>query len=596
MSDTEQRITAKELLNKMGYSVADNIEGYDTAFHWKSKIAGGQTKNLYKYKSLLETMGNASILGPLSMFSNLQNKFIENSLTNPIEYQARIAALTDNHPDIFIDANEKIETLYAALLYDFCGYFLKFGHFDQEKAIYASTAPTGKEFLENKLKEFAWLESQYNSLGLTKLSALRELLKSLVIAVTETPIEGDEPFMSYNKDGTPALDFQEYLQEIRTRLELLYKYNAFDIQRFSERATGEKIGYSEYEIVEGSIIYMASLRHYFLPEGTEPNGKVVYMVSPLINMPEIFDLAQEKSVVEGMLHQGYTIYMVDYGNPDIDQTVLGLDFYGKLIHDKYLDLIKQRHPDQEILVLGYCIGGTLMLPYLARRAEERFAAGENMDIKKVALMASPAKFDDVESGQYAMRETIREEYDADLVNRLFGEVNVPAKMIESGMNEIQPGVRYQVAKGFYKRATSAKNILDSAPFLYWLTHGRKFPCKAHQEWIQNIFMGNQIYEDSYCLSSTNKELDGKPVDMDSLAKAQVALFDYRGTRDPISPPGSCVASETWGMLSKASDNTVPSQVNWTIEKNIGHIFVVSKKFLFEYLKYLNAFFRGESLE
>ena len=36
------------------------------------------------------------------------------------------------------------------------------------------------------------------------------------------------------------------------------------------------------------------------------------------------------------------------------------------------------------------------MPYLARRAQERLAAGKEMDIKKSGLMASPVKFDDEE--------------------------------------------------------------------------------------------------------------------------------------------------------------------------------------------------------
>jgi len=89
---------------------------------------------------------------------------------------------------------------------------LKFGTFDQEKAIYATTAPRGKKFFQNKMKEFAWLESQYNSLGLTKLCTLRELLETLLIAITESPIEGGGHLMSYNKDDTPAVSLDEYLQ------------------------------------------------------------------------------------------------------------------------------------------------------------------------------------------------------------------------------------------------------------------------------------------------------------------------------------------------------------------------------------------------
>jgi len=162
----------------------------------------------------------------------------------------------------------------------------------------------------------------------------------------------------------------------------LYEANAFDIKEFSERATLGKIGCSHYEWVEGSLNHRVRLRYYPLPEGINANGKIIYMTTPLINKPELFDLASGKSVVEALLKKGYIIYMVDHGDPGWEETELGLDFYGKTIPDLYLDIIKNRHPQNEIYIMAYCMGGTLILPYLARRAEERLAAGLPMDIKK----------------------------------------------------------------------------------------------------------------------------------------------------------------------------------------------------------------------
>jgi len=92
--------------------------------------------------------------------------------------------------------------------------------------------------------------------------------------------------------------------------------------------------------------------------------------------------------------------------------------------------------------MGYCMGGTLLISYLARRAEERMALGLPMDIRKVALLATPVKWDDEESGMRPMRDVIRNHYDPDLMRELFGDVNVPPQLIEMGMNLTQPGVQF----------------------------------------------------------------------------------------------------------------------------------------------------------
>ncbi|MGD0279714.1 MAG: alpha/beta fold hydrolase [Smithella sp.] len=424
----------------------------------------------------------------------------------------------------------------------------------------------------------------------------KELLKCLLVLITEKPFaSGYLPFAKTNPDGTLKTSFEEYLAENRTRLENLYETNAFDIKEYSERATHGNIGCSAYEYVEGSLNHRVRLRYYPVLEGINHNGKIIYMATPLINKPELFDLASGKSVIEALIKQGYIIYMVDHGDPGWEETELGLDFYGKTIPDFYLDTIKKRHPQDEIYVMAYCMGGTLILPYLARRAEELLAAGLPMDIKKVALMASPMKFDDTESGHHPIRSLIRRDYDPYLMKELFGAVNIPPQVIESGMNEIQPGVQHTVVLGFYGRAEIKESIIDAAPFLYWLTHGTKFPINAHIEWIQNVFIGNQIYEGKYCLPSSNSKFDGKPVNMSILKKAGVRIFDYKGSRDPIAPAGSCVAGETWGQVSKGNVKFTSEGLNRVIEKNIGHIFVVSRKLLAEYLTLVEDFYQEPSI-
>jgi poly(3-hydroxyalkanoate) synthetase len=528
--------------------------------------------------------------------ASLQNTFLTALVLDPMKAHARLSVRSGRDPDLYRDLNGWIYKNYSRLIYFLCDYFMQDGHFDRDKARRISTTPEGHAMLKEYVHEFAQMEAAYNSMGLTRLRAMKELLKCLLVVITETPLDGrDLPFMRKNEDGSDAMIFEEYLAENRLRFETLHRHNAFDLKEYSERATQGKIGCSPYEIVAGSKIAHVSLRHYVRSKGIKPNGKVLYISTPLINKPELFDLAEGKSVVAGMLKKGYEIYLVDFGVPGPDDTDRGFDFYAKTVHDHNLRIIKKKHPKAEICAMGYCMGGTLVTVYLARRAEERLARGQKMDIKKIALMAAPVHFDDEGSGHGPMRSFIRQNYDSYLMDELFGSVNVPPQMIEFGMNEIQPGVHYTVMTGFYGRAIYDNAIEDAAPFLYWLTHGTKFPARAHREWI-HLFLTNPIVEGKFCLSSLIPELDGKPVDMGALKKSGVQIFDYRGSRDPIAPPGSCVASQLWGQTHDGNIRMTRGGLNRTIEKNIGHIFVVSKPLLAEYLHAANSFLCDEECE
>lgn len=576
-----------ELMEILSMSPAENSENFDTVVHWKSIFVGGIVRQMFEFRNILEELSrHKEDLGLISLYAGFYNDLFTKFCLDPIKFQTQGAVRSLRDPDPFIEQNIWIETSYAGAIKDLCSHFMDGDSFSYEMAEDLCASEEGQEFLKKKMLEFAWLEYRYHSYGLSPLRALRELLEALVVMITRTPFtKKDVPFM---KKG---MDFDVYLAEGKIRFENLYREDAFDIVRYCEDITGGKIGCTPYEYVEGSHLGSVRLRHYFLPDSIKPNGKVIYMASPLINKPELFDMAKGKSVVEAMQVRGYDIYLVDPGNPGAMHTDLGLDFYGKTVHDAYLDIITARNPDQEILVMGYCMGGTLVLPYLARRAEERLAKGLEMDIKKVALMAAPVKFDDGSTGHGMMRASIRKNYSSSVMNGLFDNVNIPPQVIEFGMNEIQPGVRYNVKKGFYERAMYEGAIRDSADFLYWLSHGTRFATKAHGEWIENIFLGNQIFEGKYVLPSKDPAFDGKPVNMDMLTKAGVVIFDYRGDRDPISPPGSCVASETWGASAgKGSKSTTAGGLNRTIEKNVGHIFVVSKKLLADYIGEVSEFY------
>ncbi|MGZ3596111.1 MAG: hypothetical protein ACXWMV_13200 [Syntrophales bacterium] len=591
---SKQMITPDDLLKSMGVTPADNAEGLHTAVPWKSRIVGQQIRSLLHYRHLLEAISTSpSLFGPFSVMAGMQGAAMDMFITGPVKAHARIAARSGRNPVMLGEINGWIYQSYARLLYSLCGHFMIDGKFDRKKALKVTTTPEGKTFLNEYMEEFTELERNYNSLGMTRLASMKTLLKSILVTITEQPLDGEPlPFMNKNPDGTDAYPISQYLEENRARLENLYRENAFDIKEYSERATQNRIGYSAYEVVKGSRLHSVTLRRYILPKGVKPNGKVLYMATPLINKPELFDLAKGKSVVEGMLKEGFHVYMVDHGDAGPEEADLSLDFFGKTVPDHYFEIIKKSHPGEDIYVMGYCMAGTIMLPYLARRAEELLAAGKSMDVKKIALMASPVKFDDDTSGQGPMRDLIRHNYDPLVMNELFGDVNIPPQVIEVGMNEIQPGVQYTVSLGFYGRAHHPNAIQDSAPFLYWLTHGTKFPARAHRDWIEKVFMDNQIYEEKYCLPSTNPDLNGKTVNMGILKDAGVRIFCYSGRRDPIAPVGSCVASELWGQTGDGNIGISRGGLNRTIEKNIGHIFVVSKQLLAEYLQIVSEFFRS----
>ncbi|SFC33471.1 Poly(3-hydroxyalkanoate) synthetase [Marinospirillum celere] len=598
------RLTADFLDSFMGVTPADNPARYKDTRHWLSEFNGLCLKNLFAASQLQENLWSPYGV-PRELFTGW---------LRPLVKASQEAASQGRDPDLVAQDNLRIEAAYASKLRSLLialtseidasdeeklaksDYLTRQGKkliFDRDQCNWACQTPAGQTWLLGQLLSLQTLEWQYHSYGQTRLRAMKKLLRSLLQVIANEPLSElkRNPYRKPSPEGTPRQSDEDYLLDCELRLLALLAHDAIDIRRFALESPHARLGACKWETVPGSEIYSVRLRHYLRPAGVKPNGKTLYMASPMINRCEIFDLAPEKSVVEGMLQLGYDVYMVDYGNPGPDQSQLGLSFYGKTVHDNYLNLITERHPEQHIEVMAYCMGGTLFMPYLARRIEEAEHGGKDIKIRQVVLMTTPIFFDDETSGHQPMRNLIRESYDFSIMQTFFGNSNLPPQTIEAGMHAIQPGVTFSVAEGFYARANFHGALDDAAPFLHWLNSGTRFPVKAHREWIERIFINNEIWEGEYTLPSSIKALDAKPVDMDALNRADIAIFDYRGQRDPIAPVGSCKTSERWGR--KDNVQMTRGGLNRTIEKNIGHIFVVSKKLLGEYLETVADFLADE---
>ncbi|WP_114416862.1 alpha/beta hydrolase [Marinospirillum perlucidum] len=598
------RLTADQLDQVMGVTLADNPAYYKDTHHWLSEFNGLCLKNLFA-----ATRVQQDLWSPLGVPGEIFTGWMK-----PLVKATQEAVAQGRDPDLVARDNLRIESAYAARLRKMLialtceldasaeeqeaasDYLTRQGRklvFDRKQCDWACENPTGQAWLLGQLAGLQALEWQYHSYGQTRLRAMKKLLRSLLQVIAGEPLSDlkRNPYRKLTPEGTRQQSDDDYLKDCELRLLALLAHDAIDIRRFALESPFAKIGACDWETVPGSELYSVRLRHYPRPQGVKPNGKTLYLASPMINRCELFDLAPGKSVIEGMLKLGYDLYMVDYGNPGPDQQHLGLSFYGKTVHDRYLDLITERHPEQSIEVMAYCMGGTLFMPYLARRIEEAEQGGCDIKIRQVVLMTTPMFFDDDTSGHQPMRQLIRESYDPAIMQAFYGNSNLPPQTIEAGMHAIQPGVAFNVTEGFYARANFHGAIDDAAPFLHWLNSGTRFPAKAHREWIEKVFMGNQIWEGRYTLPSKAPELDGKPVDMDALNRADIALFDYRGQRDPIAPVGSCLTSERWGR--KGNVQMTRGGLNRTIEKNIGHIFVVSKKLLNEYLETVADFLQDE---
>lgn len=170
-----------------------------------------------------------------------------------------------------------------------------------------------------------------------------------------------------------------------------YVRNAIDRRRYPERFIQHSSTAFE-EIYRDGIM---AVRHYLpLPETSIYIEGEEYFVHPrryrlpLVLVPPlgvyawIFDLMIERSLVRYFLAQGFEVYLIDWGNPkEPEHRALSLESYVLDWFPKAMSAIREHSGEEQVSMMGYCMGGLLSLLYLA--------ASKDKNVHNLVTIASP---------------------------------------------------------------------------------------------------------------------------------------------------------------------------------------------------------------
>ncbi|MDE2991727.1 MAG: alpha/beta fold hydrolase [Chloroflexota bacterium] len=114
--------------------------------------------------------------------------------------------------------------------------------------------------------------------------------------------------------------------------------------------------------------------------GGDAAGAPVLLVPSLINRAYILDLTAQRSFTRYLRERGLRPYLLDWEAPGADERQFGLDDYilGRLV--PALEAVR-RDAGRPVVLAGYCMGGTMVLPLAART-----------DVAALVLLATPWDF------------------------------------------------------------------------------------------------------------------------------------------------------------------------------------------------------------
>jgi polyhydroxyalkanoate synthase subunit PhaC len=244
----------------------------------------------------------------------------------------------------------------------------------------------------------------------------------------------------------------------------------------------------------------------------------VLLVFALINRPEIFDLRRGNSFVEFLLAEGFDVFLVDWGVPDEEDSEMGLaEFVCDELHWAVRETLRAAD-EEELTLLGWCIGGTLCAIYCALHPAEA--------VRNAVLLTTPI---DPSSSLYAVWVG-HDEFDVDLIAERYRAV--PGGGIDFANKLMKPVANYAITyRRLFQTILDGKDARESYQAMAkWVTDTPPFPSRAYREWITWIYKENRLV-------AGRLRLRDERVD---LARIEQNLLVVTASADHIAPPDGTV--------------------------------------------------------
>ena len=276
---------------------------------------------------------------------------------------------------------------------------------------------------------------------------------------------------------------------------------------------------------------------HFKPRGRARKTPLLICYA-LVNRPTILDLEPERSLIQDLCDKGHSVYLIDWGYPDLCDRFLSLEDY---IGDYLATAVEQtllHAKAQKIDLLGVCQGGVFSLCYASLFPKK---------VRKLVTLVTPV---DTQVEGFTLSAMTRETDVAKLVDA-YG--NLPGSLLNQIYSALKP-----LQLGVIKELTLTDNIKDSASaatFIRmerWINDSPDLAGRAAIEFAELFFQGNGLINGSF-------RIGAKKVD---LHKIESPILNIFGKQDHLVPPAS----------SKALKRAISNQVEYQeLELNGGHI-------------------------
>lgn len=241
----------------------------------------------------------------------------------------------------------------------------------------------------------------------------------------------------------------------------------------------------------------------------------ILLVPPLMVKPFIFDLYPERSLVRFFLERGFSVYLVDFGEPDRADAYVTLDDYVLDWIPSACAAAKEDAASRELSLVGYCMGGLFALMHVAangdRSVRNIVTIGAPLDLNKMGLFAWMAKLG---AGQ------------AEVLTRRIG--NIPGGVSSVAFRLLSPMKNVTRYGDLFLNMWNREYVNGFDAMNQWVGQFIDYPQGAFLQFVDDFMRHNR-------LARGKMQFRGKRVDLN---RVRASLLVFAGRTDQIAPPAA----------------------------------------------------------
>jgi len=269
----------------------------------------------------------------------------------------------------------------------------------------------------------------------------------------------------------------------------------------------------------GAVVFRNELLEvvHYAPMSPTVHEIPVVIATPWINKFYVLDLTPQKSVVQYLLKQGFSVFITSWRNPPAEMRDTTFDDYLVRGMDEIVRVARELTGSTKVHAVGYCIGGTLLAAYLAWLNRKHGSA--DVPVAHWTLFASLVDFRAPGDIEVFIDKSSLRWLSQKMASRGFldgGEMAASFRLLRP--NSL---IWHYVVHGYlYGEKPPPFDVL------YWNMDTTRMPYRMHEYYLREMYLNNNLVRKDALTTA------GEKIDLTRIAQP---LYNVSAVDDHIAP-------------------------------------------------------------